>query len=140
MSVKLKTLLISIISFIVITVLMFIVFKVIIFKYINEIEIKELNYNFQVVQSLLNREENNINRTTIDWAHWDDCYNFVMGKNKEIFIKENLQGSTLDELNLDFMFFAGAQGNMVYSITNGIGSKTKDLLITKILNKSNKGI
>lgn len=137
MSVKLKTLLLSITSFIVIIILAFILFRVIIFKYINEIEIKDLNYNFQVVQALLSNEENNINKTALDWAYWDDCYNFVLGKNRELFIKENLEDSTLDELNLDFMFFANTQGNMVYSITKDSESETKALLINKFLNKAN---
>lgn len=135
MSVKIKTLLISIINFLLIIVLTFTVFSIIVFNYINKIETQHLNNDFEVVQALLNREEIAMNKTVLDWAHWDDSYNFLSGENKQIFIETNLQDATLKQLNLNFMFFTDIQGNMVYSITNGLESETKDLLAKKLFNK-----
>lgn len=137
MSVKLKTLLISITSFFVITILTFTVFGFFVYTYIDEMERKDINDGFKTVQAVLDREESNMNKTTLDWSHWDNAYNFLYGKNKESFIEENLQDITLKQLNLNFMFFIDIQGNMVYSMTKDLDSETKDLLVKKLLNKSN---
>lgn len=137
MSVKLKTLLISTISFFIITIVIFTVSGVSVFKYIDKIEYANINDDFKIVQALIDREEKNMNKTTLDWAHWDDAYNFLSGKNKEFFIETNLQDNTLNQLNLNFMFFTDTQGNMVYNMTRDIDRETKDLLINKLSNKSN---
>lgn len=135
MSVKIKSLLISIISFFLVIVLTFTVFGVIIINYINKIENQQLNDNFEVVQALLNREESAMNKTVLDWAHWNDSYNFLLGENKKSFIETNLQEATLRQLNLNFMFFTDTEGNMVCSTTNGLEDETKNLLEKKVLNK-----
>lgn len=136
MSVKLKTLLISIISFIVISVVTFVIFHTVILKYINEIKIQHLNNNFEAVQKLLDREEDNISKTVLNWTQWNDSYNFTTGKNSQFFIKEELQNSMLKNLNLNFMFFIDAQGHIVHSITDKMENKTENFLINKIFNKS----
>lgn len=136
MSVKLKTLLISIIGFIVTSVVTFVIFHVVILKYINEIKIQHLNNNFQAVQKLLDREKNDINKTALNWTLWNDSYNFISGKDREFFIKEELQNSTLKKLNLNFMFFVDVQGNMIYDITDKLDDKTKNSLINKLFNKT----
>lgn len=136
MSVKFKTLLISTISFFIIAILTFTILGVAIFKYIDYIEHNGSEKKFKVVQAIIEREEYNMHKTTLDWAHWDDAYNFILGKNKEAFIEANLQDTTLQQLNLNFMYFIDAQGNMVYSMSRDIDSRTKDLLEKKLLNKS----
>lgn len=138
MTVKLKTLAISVISFLLITISTFTVFNVIVFKYINKIEIQSLNNDFEVVKSLLNREEIAMNKTALDWAHWDDTYNFVLGNNKEVFIESNLQETTLKQLNLNFMFFTDTEGNILYSLTGNLENETKDLLIENLFNRNKK--
>lgn len=136
MSVKFKTLLISTISFFIIAILTFTILGVAIFKYIDYIEHNGSERKFKVVQAIIEREEYNMHKTTLDWAHWDDSYNFILGKNKEAFIEANLQDTTLQQLNLNFMYFIDAQGNMVYSMSRDLDSRTKDLLEKKLLNKS----
>lgn len=128
MNVKFKTVLISIMSFLLITILTFTVFSVVIFNYINKIEVRDLNNKFEVMKSLLNRAEADLNKTVNDWANWNDTYNFILGNNKQEFIEANLQDSTLKQLNLRFMFFTDAQGNIVYSITDTSETGLKDLL------------
>jgi diguanylate cyclase (GGDEF)-like protein len=135
-SVKLKTLLISTISFFIITIVTFAVFGVIIFRYIDKIEYESINDDFKIVQALIEREEENMHKTTLDWAHWDDTYNFLSGKNKDFFIETNLQDTTLKQLNLNFMFFTDTQGKIVYSMTKDLDKETRDLLVNKLLNKS----
>lgn len=136
MSVKFKTLLISTISFFIIAILTFTILGVAIFKYIDYIEHNSSEKKFKVVQAIIEREEYNMHKTTLDWAHWNDAYNFILGKNKEAFIEANLQDTTLQQLNLNFMYFIDAQGNMVYSMSRDIDSRTKDLLEKELLNKS----
>jgi sensor domain CHASE-containing protein len=138
MSVKIKALLISFISFLFITVFTFTIFNFIIFRYINGVEIEDLNNSFKAVNSILNKEEMDVKRICSDWAQWDDTYNFLLGKNKQRYIEDNLQNSTLKQLNLSFMFFVDKQGNIFYSETSNLENTTKNLLLDKLFNKSDK--
>ncbi|NMM65161.1 diguanylate cyclase [Clostridium sp. P21] len=137
MSVKFKALLIYFISFLFIIIFTFAMFNFIIFKYINRVENQNLDNNFKAVISILNREELDVQRICSDWGIWDDTYNFLLGKDREKYIKANTQNS-LKELNLTFMIFVDKQGNVVYSQTDNLDNRTKRELIAELFNKKNK--
>ncbi len=138
MSVKIKALLISFISFLFITIFTFTIFNFIIFRYINGVETEDINNSFKSVNSILNKEEMDMKRVCSDWAQWDDTYDFMLGKNKQSYIEDNLQNSTLNQLNLSFMFFVDKQDNIVYSETSNLENTTKNLIVDKLFNKPDK--
>ncbi|AKN33436.1 diguanylate cyclase [Clostridium carboxidivorans P7] len=138
MSVKVKTLLIYFINFLFIIIFTSIAFRFIIFRYINRVETQNLNNNFRAVTAILDREQIDMQRTCLDWAVWDDTYNFLLGKNKELYIKNNIQDNTLSQLNLNFMFFVDKKGSLVFSKTESLEDRTERILIDDIFNKKNK--
>lgn len=138
MNVKGKALLIYFVSFLFIIIFTFIAFRFIIFKYINGVETQDLNNNFKAVTSILNREEADIQRTCTDWAAWDDTYNFLLGKNKELYIQNDIPDDTLKQSNLNFTFFVDKKENIVFSKTIGLEDKSKYMLMDKLFNKGNK--
>lgn len=54
-----------------------------------------------------------INRLALDWAAWDDTYNFIVDKNKR-YIKTNLVDSAFTSLKLNVMLFINSSGQVVY--------------------------
>ncbi|WPC42222.1 HD domain-containing phosphohydrolase [Clostridium sp. JS66] len=138
MSVKGKALLIYFISFLFIIIFTFTAFRFIIFKYIDRVETQNLNNNFKAVTAILDREEIDMQRTCADWASWNDTYNFLLGQNKELYIKNNIQNYTLRQLNLNFMFFVDKKGSLVFSETGSLEDRTKRILMDELFNKKSK--
>ncbi len=61
-----------------------------------------------------------------DWSARDDAYGFVQDGNQE-FIDTNLDASTLNTLDIDFMMFINTNGNIVYNLS----MDTQGVLIDK---------
>lgn len=137
MSIKLKVFLISIISALVIIVFTTSIFYSIILRYISRIEDQSINNSFEILGSIIKREEKDIKRTSLDWAHWDDTYNFLLYKNKE-YIESNLKDNTLERLNLKFMYFISSDNKIFYEKVNDLKEEEKDDLVEKIFNKIKK--
>jgi diguanylate cyclase (GGDEF)-like protein/PAS domain S-box-containing protein len=53
-----------------------------------------------------------INRTSEDWAHWDDAYQF-MADRRQAFLDSNLVGSALQGLGLNVILFLDDHGGLV---------------------------
>lgn len=69
------------------------------------------------VQRALNAVETKVtffHNTSIDWAHWDDTYYFLLGEN-DGFIEENILDEVFDYYDLEFMLFLDNQGEVVFS-------------------------
>ena len=50
-----------------------------------------------------------------DWGHWNDTYDFVENVNAE-YIHNNLDASTFENLDLNFMIFINTQDEIVYQL------------------------
>jgi PAS domain S-box-containing protein len=57
---------------------------------------------------------NNMGQLVSDWGGWDDTYNFIENNNTA-FIESNLLDQTLDNLNLNIIFFFDASKQLVFS-------------------------
>ena len=55
-----------------------------------------------------------LGRTTIDWAHWDDTYEFVRGEYDD-YVSDNLGDEVLVNLGLNFMIYQDNDGRIVFS-------------------------
>ena len=49
----------------------------------------------------------------IDWANWDDSYNFVQDRN-EAYIESNLYPESLATINVNMLLFIDTSGQLVY--------------------------
>ncbi|MDD3985873.1 MAG: CHASE4 domain-containing protein [Methanobacterium sp.] len=65
-------------------------------------ELNQLNYSIS-----------SMNQTVNDWAHWDDSYYFVSGKNPG-FINNNLPSNIFPRLHLNIIMFVDNNGKIVY--------------------------
>ncbi|WP_243277818.1 HD domain-containing phosphohydrolase [Clostridium yunnanense] len=133
MSVKLKTLFISTVSFLLFLAITIGISYLVFFKFIINIEDTGVNNSFRTFDSIIDREENGIKRTSLDWAHWDDTYNFMFDKNQE-YIKSNLVNQSLRQLNLSFIIFLDKDNKVFYEIDGDIDNRQRDILIDKITN------
>ncbi len=61
---------------------------------------------------------NNMGQLVSDWGGWDDTYNFIENNNTA-YIESNLLDQTLDNLNLNIIFFFDASDQLVFSKTYG---------------------
>lgn len=56
------------------------------------------------LENYLHLEGDRLKRLTLDWAIWDDTYDFIAG-NKPTYIESNLQMNTFENNEIDYMFF-----------------------------------
>lgn len=133
MSVKLKTLFISTVSFLLFVTVTMCISYLVFFRFIVNIEDTGVNNSFRTFDSIIDREEQGIKRTSLDWAHWDDTYNFMFDKNEE-YIKSNLVSQSLQQLNLSFIILLDKDNNIFYEIDGDIKAKERDVLLDKLTN------
>lgn len=143
MKIKYKVILVAISSVVALIILTYFIFNFTYFGYISKQQQQQVNRDFNVVDYIINNEKENINRTLLDWAYWDDTYKFIEDSNEE-YIESNLQDSTLETLNLKMMTFLNAQGDIVYSKTlqleEGILEDLSDLILKQDKNDEKTGL
>ena len=66
------------------------------------------------VANFLNEEVQKLDDIIVDWAVWDDSYQF-MQKRKPDFVRSNLNDRTLGSLDLAFIAFVDNEGRIVWS-------------------------
>jgi sensor domain CHASE-containing protein len=49
----------------------------------------------------------------IDWAEWDDAYDFISNVNPD-FVRKNLPAKTFTDLNVDVIIFARPDGRIIF--------------------------
>jgi PAS domain S-box-containing protein len=108
--------------------------------------------NAQRFLTNLNITLNTMEQLVNDWGGWDDTYNFIENNNT-VYIESNLLDQTLENLNLNMMFFFNASNQLVFSkiydpsstLSIATNKVTQELigypsLFTKEVNDSVKGL
>ena len=75
------------------------------------IESENTQKNMQQIQEAFQSRIESLNR--LDWASWDDTYNFVRDCN-EAFIEANLYDESFATLKLNILLFIDTSGQLVY--------------------------
>lgn len=134
MSVKLKAILLFLGSSLFSMIFTFIIFNFFLSKYIDKVEINNLDTAYKSFDLIINRESENMKRTALDWSHWDETYNFLKAKEKkqDKYAKDNFNYNSLNQLNLNFMLLVNKQGEIYNSITKNLDSSKRDILISKL--------
>jgi PAS domain S-box-containing protein len=86
-------------------------------------ENKEAESNSQRFVTNLNIELQGINSTDVDWASWDDTYQFIENNNTA-YIDSNLQDATLISLKLNLMLFINQSRQLVFGKAFDIENRT----------------
>jgi diguanylate cyclase (GGDEF)-like protein/PAS domain S-box-containing protein len=97
-----KVLIIMSISFFVLLGTLFYVSNLYIVKNIKQQENNELENSIKLVHDLIQEKIDSLNRTTEDWAPWDDTYNFVKRPTQD-FIDSNFDPGTASNLQLNLL-------------------------------------
>lgn len=84
---------------------------------LNNIKTLEKNYvseRMNQINIAIDFELNDLKKTAIDWAEWDDAYQFAEDGNQE-FIDGNLGASFFENLRLDSMVYMNQSAEFVYA-------------------------
>ncbi|MCU0629531.1 MAG: PAS domain S-box protein [Methanoregulaceae archaeon] len=103
-------------------------------KSYEDIEHAEVRQDIERVNLAIGNELFVLDSSLLDWSSWDDTYNFSQG-NSPAYIEENLQKSTFQTLNLNFLLIYNRSGDLVYA--NGYNDQTDsyDPVPLSVLNK-----
>lgn len=137
MKVKHKALLVISLSACMLIFLTYFIFSFTYFGYINKQQQQEINRDFEVINILIDNEKDNLESTLMDWAYWDDTYQFIKDKNSK-YIESNLMDNTLETLNLNMMTFLNSQGDLVYNKALQVEKDVLEELIDYILSNEEK--
>lgn len=79
-----------------------------------KIEDQRLLDNVERSRLALQSDIENLSVKLSDWSVWDDTYRFIQDHNEE-YVSANLTDDSIQSLNLDFILFFDAQGNLKHS-------------------------
>ena len=79
------------------------------------LEESQMRADLDRAQAALNQVLAKLSTTVIDWAPWDDTYQFVHGENPS-YPKENLTSPTVLNLQLNLMVFLDASGEVFHKL------------------------
>lgn len=102
-----------------------------------DIEKQNNKNNITSILTVLNDHLRNLENITLDYAHWDDTYDFIEG-NDEGFLFENFRenADSIEVLNFDFMIFTDLKNKKIFSVfTKDTNRKESQEIEEDILNK-----
>ncbi len=117
MKIRLKAFSIVGLSSTVIILITLLILKFMFLDYIEKLEIDAVSHNYNHAESVLLRDQASLENILLDWALWDDTYQFIKDKNKR-YIDVNLQSSTLNALNINFILYYQKDHKLFYSLSN----------------------
>ena len=130
-------------ALLVITITLAASMHLLLFDGFNKLETDEVVQEMQRTLALFDSELTFLESTNVDWASWDDTYNFMAGANPE-YIENNLMLDTLTNLNINYMIFLDTQGSVIFSRAADLHNKTEmeipDELMQQLGNGEFKGI
>lgn len=87
-----------------------------------------IEMDLNMFKNYIDTEKDRLNRLSIDWAVWDDTYQFVNGKSTN-YIERNLASSNFPNLNLAYMLFYDNKNHYVYGKgIDRVDTKLKDYI------------
>jgi len=83
--------------------------------YIQQQEDTQVNVATESVSNYISEKTDNYLGSVNDWAHWDDTYEFVNGRDPE-YIELNLNQNTFENLDLSFLILVDQEGHIFHSL------------------------
>ncbi|MFH0816580.1 MAG: CHASE4 domain-containing protein [Methanobacteriota archaeon] len=80
----------------------------------SELERLDVEENAQRVINAVGRETERINRTCVDWASWDDTYDFIQDGNGT-YLASNLPDETFAIINVNVIVYADTHDDIVFA-------------------------
>lgn len=136
MSIKYKTLLVGFLSVLSIIGITILIFYFSYFGYIDKDRENRIKRDFEVVNYIIKKEEDNMKSVILDWGEWDDTYKFISNRNQE-YINSNLQPDMISNLNLKSIIYLDNNKNIVYSEEVDASKEISKAFVGELL-KNNK--
>jgi PAS domain S-box-containing protein len=113
MNLRITTLLILSLIFIVSLLVLFALSYIAVMESYREFEGQEMHDNLLGVERLLNSAVDEVDTIVGDWAPWDETYQFAKDKNPS-YIENNLNDATMNNLKIDLFLVINTSGSLVF--------------------------
>ena len=119
--------------------------KTFLLKSFNDIEIDKAHTDAKVVLNYIQNDLNKVNAINLDYARWNDTYNYLHNRNNEYIVSNFDDTTSMSGAKINFIFITDDIGNTIYK--KNINDETKVMFtedfagnitssVSKILNKS----
>ncbi|MBW9170572.1 EAL domain-containing protein [Clostridium estertheticum] len=93
---------------------LYMISKSFLLKSFTDMEIDKAFKDTKVVLNYIQNDLNNINDVNLDYARWDETYNYMNNRNNK-YIEDNFDDTTsMGGVKINFIFITDNQGNIVY--------------------------
>ncbi|PPD58761.1 CHASE4 domain-containing protein [Dehalogenimonas etheniformans] len=113
MSLRVKVFSIAAVSTIAAIILIFVVSDAILLRNYDDLDHEHMSQHLDLITIAINEELANLNKVNIDWADWDDTYNFMDDRNSA-YVESNLVASIFENLGIDLIMYVDNSGNVVW--------------------------
>lgn len=103
-----------VVMFVFMLVMVIVIMNTLLLSSIKQLEHKYISERMNQISIGIGFELNDLQKTAVDWAEWNDPYQFVEDGNQE-FIDENLGAYFFENLRLDAMVYMNQSGEIVYA-------------------------
>lgn len=131
MKLKYKTIIIALCSAAVLLGITYGIFYWVFYGYVDTAQRSQVDKDFEMVETIIENEKENLNSILKDWAYWDDTFNFINDRNPN-YVTANLNDESLENLNLNMMLFVNQTGEVVGSGTFGLTEQQAAGLVENI--------
>ncbi|PKM60468.1 MAG: hypothetical protein CVU99_07970 [Firmicutes bacterium HGW-Firmicutes-4] len=131
MKLKYKTIIIALCSAAVLLGITYGIFYWVFYGYVDTAQRNQVDKDFEMVETIIENEKENLNSILKDWSYWDDTYNYINDHNPT-YVAVNLNQETLENLSLNMMLFVNQTGEVVGSVDFGLTEEEAAGLIQKI--------
>ncbi len=104
--------------------IVFVLSRFILLQDFTKLEQNLAQQNVERATNALYMDIHSLERTTTDWASWDDTYAFVKDVNND-YIKTNLVAGTFTELGLNLIVFVDSSGQVILSKAFDLNKKSE---------------
>ena len=99
--------------------------KTFLLKSFTDIEIDKAHTDAKVVLNYIQNDLNKINAMNVDYARWDETYNYLNNRNNEYLLSNFDDTTSMSRAKISFVFITDDIGNTVYK--KNIEDDTKDI-------------
>lgn len=134
MTIRQKTLLLTILILAGSLLLVVITTRSIIIRETEPMETRQVSDRVRIITYLLNQKQHDLEKWIIDWANWDEAYDF-MKTGSPAFITVNLSPSYFKVYDIEHLLFLLPNGLVRYACTYNFASQTQRDLSPALLDK-----
>ena len=131
MKLKHKAIMIALCSAAVLLGLTYGIFYGVFYGYVEEAQRIQISKDFEMVETIIENEKEDLNSILKDWAYWDDTYRFINDRNPS-YVTVNLNPASLENLSLNMMLFANQNNEVIAYSDFDLKNEETVALIEKI--------